>query len=957
MPQRSFVRGPLPWVIAAVMLIFYLVTLDKVVTVQSAAPLARVTGTYWHPIYTAPLNWLVTLPLRALPSGAQLLGLNFIAALCAALSLALLARCVAILPHERTQLQRNKLAEGDPFLSIRLAWVPVLFAVLVCGLQRSFWEHAIVGTGEALDLLLFAYCVRCVLEFRLDEKHSWLNRLAVVYALGITNNFAMIAFLPVLLIVLVWIKGMRFFRFDFLSRMFLLGLAGLSLYLLLPLVQMQSDVAPITFWQALKANLVFQKRHLLYSLPRYRVVWLGIYALLPLLQAGVRWPSSFGDTSPVGSVFANIFAQIMHAGLLVFSLYMVFDPPAAPREFGLGLTYLPCYFLGALSVGYYTGFLLLVFSEGDRERRHSNVPTIVNQAMTALLCAGALFVAGRLAMQNYPKMREATSHALHDYVRLLAKSLPEKPCVVLSDDPIQLHALGGVLGRAGLTKYLLLDTASLGEPSFNHAYHNFLRQRYGERCPKLALEKGNVGFNAPQIMQFLADLGRSNELFYLHPSWGFFFETYYLEPSQFIYKLKPYLADGVEVPVPSAALIAQQTSKWKELAGGTLREIKTAQAQIPTDPFQRFSYGTVIVAGYYSRAMNWWGVELQRAGRAEDAARFFAEALAVNPDNASALVNRDANALTRAGKKNQTELTREQKEKLQLYRGIEGLLNACGPVDQPDFDIEFAQVFLQRELYRQAEQLVQRAAILAPDNLLHQIALAGIELQWQKPDRALAQIRRVRPLARTAAPALRIELDRVEAFARYAQTNFAEAEKILRGTISNFPGEDASHNVLSQLFVTDAMHLRANTNDHAANVQLTNAVHVIDAQLNAQPQNAAAHFNHGNLLMFISDLDGAIQDFTKVLQLEKENPAALLNRAVCYLQSKKFSEANRDYHELLSRHTTTSFQVYYGLGEVAYQQKDWKAAKEYYQLYLRYAPPNAAEAQTIRKRLEEVRKK
>ena len=188
MPQRSFVRGPLPWVIAAVMLLVYMVTLDKVVTVQSAGPLARATGADWHPTYTAPLTWLVTLPVRALPSGAQLLGLNFLAALCAALSLGLLARCVAIMPHDRTQLQRDKLAEGDPFLSIRLAWVPVVFAVLVCGLQRTFWEHAVVGTGEALDLLIFAYCVRCVLEFRLDEKHSWLNRLAVAYALGISSR-------------------------------------------------------------------------------------------------------------------------------------------------------------------------------------------------------------------------------------------------------------------------------------------------------------------------------------------------------------------------------------------------------------------------------------------------------------------------------------------------------------------------------------------------------------------------------------------------------------------------------------------------------------------------------------------------------------------------------------------------------------------------------------------------
>ena len=398
-------------------------------------------------------------------------------------------------------------------------------------------------------------------------------------------------------------------------------------------------------------------------------------------------------------------------------------------------------------------------------------------------------------------------------------------------------------------------------------------------------------------------------------------------------------------------------AQWNALSAGPIKEVKAAAARLPTDPLQRANYGSAIVAGHYSRAMNWWGVELQRAGSADEAGRFFTEAIALNPDNVAAMVNREANALRRAGKKSQAELTTEQKEKLQLYRGMEGLLNGCGPVAQPEFDMEFAQIFLQRELYRQAAQMVQRAIFFAPDNLLYQMALAGAELQGQRTDRALAQINRIRPLARAAEPAMRIELDRIDAFAHYAQTNFAEAERILRGTVRNFPGEDASYNVLSQLYVTRAIELRGGGNDGAANVQLTNAIKVIDSQIAVQPQNPSAHFNRGNLLMFVYDHDRAIQEFTKVLELQKDNSAALLNRAICNLQSKKIPEAKSDYTELLTRHTTTSFQVYYGLGEIAYQQKDWKAAREHYQQYLRYAPPAAAEAQTIRKRLDEVKKK
>src|SRR5690349_5553679 len=105
---RNFVRTSLPWVAAAAMLLFYLVTLEKVVTGLSLMPLARASGADWRSVLTAPLTWLITLPIRWLPAGAQLIGLNLISAICAGLTLALLARSVALLPHDRTVLQRDK---------------------------------------------------------------------------------------------------------------------------------------------------------------------------------------------------------------------------------------------------------------------------------------------------------------------------------------------------------------------------------------------------------------------------------------------------------------------------------------------------------------------------------------------------------------------------------------------------------------------------------------------------------------------------------------------------------------------------------------------------------------------------------------------------------------------------------------------------------------------------------
>ena len=948
-PPRSFVRSILPWIVAAVMLLVYLVTLDTVVTVQSVAPLARATGMDWHGTYTQPLNWLATLPVRVLPAGWQLVGLNFISALCAALSLALLARCVALLPHDRTQLQRDKLDGEDSFLNIRLAWVPVVFAVLICGLQRTFWEHAIINMGEALDLLLFAYCVRCLLEYRVDERDAWLNKLAFVYGAAITNNFAMIVFFPAVLVALVWIKGLRFFRFNFMVRSFLLGLAGLSFYLLLPLVQLGGEGESLTFWQALKTNLLYQKQFLV-GFPRWRAAWIGLYAFLPLLLAGIRWPSSFGDTSPVGSAFTNIFAQLLHAGLLAFCIYIAFDPPAAPREFGLGLAYLPCYFLGALSIGYLSGFFLTVFSGGPvKSRRRSGVPPLVNYAVTAVVVVGALIATGLLAARNYPKMREATAPMLHDYATALAQSLPEKPALVLSDDPTRLYALAAVLGGEARAKHVLIETASLPNP----AYQAYLRRQYGDRWPKLEIEKGYIAINPAQLLKAFTAFARTGELLYLHPSFGYYFETHYLEPRGHVYVMKPLLTASGERPVPGATLINEQEKAWNQLAGKTWPAL---QAIIPTEAAERFNNNGAYVGAYYSRALDWWGVELQRAGRFDEAAKFFKEALALNPDNAAAMINLEGNILWRDGRKRLPKLSKAAEEKLQSYRGLDNLFNLCGPIDVPDFCMEFASLYVQSGLYREASHLIARALYYAPDEMIYLSARANVELLAGRPARALELVAPLRARAANAEPGLQIELERITAFAEYEQGNFSAAEKILGATVRKFPDQDYAYNVLSQLYVSQSLKLRA-AGDAQAGAPLTNALQVIAGQIKRQPQNPSARFNYGNLLMFVGDHAGSVAEFTAVIKLQKDNSAALLNRAIAQLQSKQYDAAGRDYRELLDRFTSTDFRVYYGLGEIAYQKQDWKAAKDHYAQYLKYAPAGSAEAQTIRQRLAEVKKK
>src|SRR5687768_17759079 len=77
---------------------------------------------------------------------------------------------------------------------------------------------------------------------------------------------------------------------------------------------------------------------------------------------GIRWPAQFGETSAVGNIVTNLMTHVIHGVFLVACIYVAFDPPFSPRNLsGQMFSFLPLYFLGALAIGYFAGFLLLVF--------------------------------------------------------------------------------------------------------------------------------------------------------------------------------------------------------------------------------------------------------------------------------------------------------------------------------------------------------------------------------------------------------------------------------------------------------------------------------------------------------------------------------------------------------------------------------------------------------------------
>jgi hypothetical protein len=306
-----------------------------------------------------------------------------------------------------------------------MAWLPPVLAVIACGLQLTFWEHSTNGTPEMFDLLLVAYVIRSLLEYRLDERESRLFRAAFVQGIGMANNYAMIGFFPLFIAALIWIRGFSFFRMRFLGRMLLWGLVGLSLYLLLPILNGLSKDGGPGAWETLRgylssqrsvlAYLVFSKSKLIHG-PRLDdsdpLFMLGVTSLLPLLLLAIRWPSHFGDTSRVGTLLAKWIFHIAHAFLLLLCLWVCFDSPISPRHIMTKnswqtiLPLLPFYYLGALAIGYFAGYFLLVFRPLPvRNRRNDPLMIGVHRLATTVTVGLLAVLTGGLLCRNAPSIR------------------------------------------------------------------------------------------------------------------------------------------------------------------------------------------------------------------------------------------------------------------------------------------------------------------------------------------------------------------------------------------------------------------------------------------------------------------------------------------------------------------------------------------------------------------------
>ena len=629
----------------------------------------------------------------------------------------------------------------------------------------------------------------------------------------------------------------------------------------------------------------------------------------------------------------------------------------------MGLSFLTFYYLGALGVGYFCGYFLLIFgteAAGRSRSRKKSPLKFLNRLVLGgvwLLCI--LAVAG-LICKNLPQIQATNDGTFKRYASLLEENLPRAGGILLCDsedpgrdNPVRLFLTQAVLERDGRAKdFVPLDTLSLQIP----AYQRFLHEKFPKKWPELIGAAQTNLLSPIGLISVLATLAQTNELYYLHPSFGYYFEQFYAEPHGLVYKMKTLSDDTLLPPLPDKNQIAENESFWSRVENQSFAPI--VRAVTPPDP-NALTFGekllalfsvpreqnqnAVIAGTFYSRNLDFWGVQLQRAGELEKAAARFETAQKINPDNVVAQINLQFNQNLRAGKRVPVDLSTVTADQFGKYRSWNQVVLANGPFDEPSFCFEDGVVLVQAGLLRQAVAPFARVRELAPDSLPARFWLGQLYEISHQPDRALEALRdpMEQPEKFSLAETNSTQMDILAATAYFQKGDMERGTRLIELEISRHPTNDDMLTTAAQIYLARGLP--------------TNALAVIDRKLRLSPDDVGWLYSKGYVSIQIRNYDAAVVALSRVLSMQTNNHDVLFKRAGAYLQLGKLDQARADYASL-QQSFTNSFQIAYGLGEIAWRKHETNEAIKNYEIYLANAPTNTTEAKTVSERLRELKK-
>jgi tetratricopeptide (TPR) repeat protein len=336
----------------------------------------------------------------------------------------------------------------------------------------------------------------------------------------------------------------------------------------------------------------------------------------------------------------------------------------------------------------------------------------------------------------------------------------------------------------------------------------------------------------------------------------------------------------------------------------------------------------------YSRALDNWAVELQKANEWEYAVARLELALKLNPENVAAKANLKYNTNFRAGNPGTLDLSKPIDELFSNYRTWDQAVRDNGPIDDPNIVCGQAYFFLRNRNFRQAAQYFDRLRKLFPTDVLSRLWLANLDLSYKHPDEALEMINEIRTLQNGAAIEVTnaVDLLSIEASAYFEKNETAKAMSVIESQLKR-------HTNNSQVIVA-AVKL------YSDNGRLADAYALLDQHIKRSPDDPLLLINKGVLLMGETNYNEAIQLFGQVLSIYTNMPTARLYRAIAYVKTGEIKKAKEDY-ELILQNNPNLREALFGLHNISFDEKDYATALEYGKRYLSNAIPIAPETKLV----------
>jgi len=933
----------LPLLAAIAGFVLYVCTMGGWVTINSLPLTARLAGWDDSPMVGQPLLWLLTLPLHLLPVAWVPVAVKLFSAAIAAAILGLLTRTVQLLPWDHPW-------ENNSRFSVML---PVLAACALCGLEFSFWQEATSSCGELLDMLLLAAALWLLLEFNARQNTLWLDAATVVWGLGMAENWVMLITLPLFVIGVIWLLRLEFFRWHVILRLSTLGLIGFSIYFVQPMANGLMPHSPWTLHQAWTASLRQTKNIFLLL---YYQFWRGhrlltaavvIYFLLPTLPLLVRMRDEGTHNKSSVDRFQIWIYRTLRMGLLLACFWLAFDPVVASRQMvqhqmGIWMSMLTFDYLNALGAAFLVGNLLLISqSVAARDDYYrSGPPSALGRFVVPAVTVVLAVVVTALAVRNAPAIWRLNFHPVEEFGTLAVKLLPPGHGVMLCDFPDKLDVFRAALARSPVAgDWLTVDTRALSTVEYRASLER--RQPDGWLTDKTHHE-----LNPLETLRLLEQIARTNRLFYLHPSFGYFFERFYLEPAGPIYEMKLRGKDPLDIPpLPPAVTEANEqfwTGVWdKDLAplvepSGRRSGLENRMAHYGLVPAPRSQ--DRIMADWFSVPLDDWGVNLQKQGRLRDAQVRLEQAVQLNTNNLSARITLGCNTNLQAGTKMGLADVVKVAGQLGNLDRLSVIMTGGGPFDEPTVNYLLGSLFLDRDYLLQAAEELERVRALTPGALAPELALAEVYNRLQRPDRGRPLINHLREETRNlpANSSLDLNLALVESYSWLLQTNVDNARSVLRAVVAQHPNDPQ---IVSRVLAA-----------YAALGDVTNALRLADAQLAKSPDDIISLNNKAMLLMQSGRSAEAITILDHALMLTNQ-PGVRMNRAFAHLAAKDFAAAESDLREL-EKNGNASPMVNFGLATVAEHSHDTNQAVRYLWLCLTNTPAGSPLWQQANARLQ-----